>query len=81
MPDFSYKSEYTIQGRVEKSVIIFLAGTKDVQTIIQKEEIDDYIWLNFQRAHDTLRFDNDKTILTNAKNFLLDRKFVENVIV
>ncbi|MBQ3151512.1 MAG: NUDIX domain-containing protein [Clostridia bacterium] len=81
LPDFSYKSEYTIQGRVEKSVIIFLAGTKDVQTVIQKEEIDDYIWLNFKRAHDTLRFDNDKTILTNAKNFLLDRKFVENVIV
>lgn len=81
IPDFSFKSEYTIQGKVEKSVIIFLAGTKDVQTIIQREEIDDYIWLNFDRAVNLLRFDNDKTILTNAKNFLLEHNIVENVII
>ena len=81
LPDFSYKSEYTIQGKVEKSVVIFLAGTKDVQTIIQREEIDDYIWLAYDRAVEMLRFDNDKMILTNAKNFLIDRKIVENVIV
>ena len=81
LPDFSYKSEYTIQGKVEKSVVIFLAGTKDVQTIIQREEIDDYIWLAYDRAVEMLRFDNDKMILTNAKNFLLDRKIVQDVVV
>ena len=81
LPDFSYKSEYTIQGKVEKSVILFLAGTKDVQTIIQREEIDDYIWLNYDRAVEMLRFDNDKMILTNARDFLLENKIVENVIV
>ena len=81
VPDFSYKSEYTIQGKVEKSVILFLAGTRDVQTIIQREEIDDYIWLNFDRAVDMLRFDNDKMILTKAKEYLLDNKIVENVTV
>ena len=81
LPDFSYKSDYTIQGKVEKSVIIFLAGTKDVQTIIQREEIDDYIWLAYDRAVEMLRFDNDKMILTNAKNFLIENKIVENVIV
>ncbi|MBQ7545401.1 MAG: NUDIX domain-containing protein [Clostridia bacterium] len=81
LPDFSYKSDYTIQGKVEKSVIIFLAGTKDVQTIIQREEIDDYIWLVYDRAVEMLRFDNDKMILTNAKNFLIEHKIVENVTV
>lgn len=81
LPDFSYKSDYTIQGKVEKSVIIFLAGTKDVQTIIQREEIDDYIWLVYDRAVEMLRFDNDKMILTNARNFLIEHKIVENVIV
>lgn len=79
VPDFSFKSEYTIQGKVEKSVIIFLAGTKDVQTIIQREEIDDYIWLNYDRAVDMLRFDNDKTILSNAKNFLVEHEIVTGV--
>ena len=82
LPDFSYKSEYTIQGKVEKSVILFLAGTKDVQTIIQREEIDDYIWLNYDRAVDVLRFDNDKMILTNARDFLVNNNILEeNVIV
>ena len=81
VPDFSYKSEYTIQGKVEKSVILFLAGTRDVQTIIQREEIDDYIWLNYDRAVDMLRFDNDKMILTKAKEYLLEHKLVENVTV
>ena len=81
VPDFSYKSEYTIQGKVEKSVILFLAGTRDVQTIIQREEIDDYIWLNFDRAVGLLRFDNDKMILTKAKDFLLENRIVENVTV
>ena len=32
LPQFASKSEYTIQGRVEKSVTIFLAKTKDTQT-------------------------------------------------
>ncbi len=81
IPDFSYKSEYTIQGKVEKSVVIFLAGTKDVQTIIQREEIDDYIWLVYDRAVEMLRFDNDKTILTGARDFLLEHKIVQNVTV
>lgn len=81
LPDFSFKSEYTIQGKVEKSVIIFLAGTKDVQTIIQKEEIDDYIWLAYDRAVDMLRFENDKTILTNAKQFLVEHEIVKDVII
>ena len=63
LPDFSYKSEYTIQGKVEKSESIFVAKTSDTQTIIQHEEIEDYIWLNFDKAMDTLRFINDRNII------------------
>lgn len=74
LPMFASQSEYTIQGKVEKSVTIFLAGTKDTQTIIQKEEIEDYIWLNFDRAMDTLRFINDRNILQKAHEFLAEQK-------
>ncbi|MCL2507717.1 MAG: NUDIX domain-containing protein [Oscillospiraceae bacterium] len=70
IPEFSLKSEYTIQGKVEKSVIIFMARTDDVQTVIQREEIDDYVWLNYDRAIDTLKFENDRMILRKGNQFL-----------
>lgn len=72
MPDFSSKSEYTIHGRVEKSVTIFLAKAEDVHTIIQKEEIEDYAWLGFNKAMERLKFVNDRNMLKNANEYLID---------
>ena len=69
---FSTTSEYKIAGRVEKRVTIFLASTSDTNTIIQQEEIEDYIWLDYDKALATLRFENDKSILTSAKEFLAE---------
>ncbi len=70
LPDFASKSEYTIQGRVEKAVTIFLAKTNDVNTKIQHEEIEDYAWLNYDKAMDRLKFSNDRNMLKNANDFL-----------
>lgn len=70
---FSCKSEYTIQGRVEKAVIIFLAKARNSNVVIQEEEIDDYIWVDFDEALKMLRFENDKTILTKAISFLNEK--------
>lgn len=70
LPDFRFKSEYSIQNRIEKKVIIFLATTKDTRTVIQQEEIEEYLWLGFQKAMDTLRFPNDKQILIKANEYL-----------
>lgn len=69
---FKNKSEYTIHNRVEKSVLIFLATTDDTQTIIQPEEIEDYIWLNYESAQTTLNYSNDKSILELARKFIDD---------
>ena len=69
---FSTTSEYKIAGRVEKRVTIFLASTSDTNTIIQQEEIEDYIWLDYDKALATLKFENDKSILTSAKEFLAE---------
>lgn len=69
---FSTTSEYKIAGRVEKRVTIFLASTSDTNTIIQQEEIEDYIWLDYDKAFATLKFENDKSILTSAKEFLAE---------
>ena len=66
-----FTSEYTIQGKVEKSVSIFVASTTDTQTKIQQEEIEDYIWLNYAKAIKTLKFENDRSILERANDFLI----------
>lgn len=70
LPNFVEESEYSIQGKIEKSVAIFLAKTTDTQTIIQKEEIEDYIWLEYDNALKTLKFSNDKSILEKAEKYL-----------
>lgn len=77
LPDFVCKSEYTIQGRIEKSVSIFLASTEDTQTVIQEEEIEDYIWLRYNDALNTLRFNNDRSILMSAKDYLVENDHIE----
>lgn len=76
LPDFSSRSEYTIQGRVEKRVEIFVAQTHDTKTTIQEEEIADYLWLNYDKAMQHLRFDNDRDILQSAYNFLANQNYI-----
>lgn len=68
--DFCFESRYKIGNKIEKRVDVFLASTADTQTLIQKEEVDDYIWLRFRDALTTLKFDNDKEILEAAKKYM-----------
>ena len=75
-PDFVTRSQYTIQGKVEKNVNIFLAGTSDTQTIIQKEEIEDYVWLGYDKAMARLRFENDRNILRRAYEYLKSNNII-----
>ena len=53
------------------SISIFLATTDDVQTKIQPEEIEDYIWLEYEQAMNTLNYPNDKDILSQAQEYLI----------
>ncbi|NLA77715.1 MAG: NUDIX domain-containing protein, partial [Clostridiales bacterium] len=76
VPGFVSRSEYTIQNKVEKSVSVFAATTPDTQTVIQREEIEDYIWLKYEDALEMLKFENDKNILEKSHNFLVS----ENII-
>lgn len=69
-PGFKARSAYSIQGRIDKSVMIFLATTEDTQTVIQPSEIEDYIWLGYDACLKTLNYENDKSILQRAKAFM-----------
>ncbi|MCH5191620.1 MAG: NUDIX domain-containing protein [Oscillospiraceae bacterium] len=76
LPDFRQKSEYVLQNRIEKRVIIFLATTEDTHTVIQREEVDDYVWANFDSAMNTLKFPNDRRILKKAQEYLDNAKII-----
>lgn len=78
IPGYSSKSEYSIQGRIEKSVTIFIGQTSDTQTKIQKEEIEDYIWLTFSDAYESLKFENDRSILKSAKDYLVENSYIQS---
>ena len=72
MPSFSRRSEYTIQGKIEKSVIIYLAKTTQIDYKMQVEEIEECGWFTFDDAMRTLNYENDKRILTQAHQYMLD---------
>lgn len=74
IPEFASRSEYTIQGKVEKNVTIFLARTLSEEVVLQEEEIESSVWLDYQKAMKTLKFENDKTILKKAYNFMQRKK-------
>lgn len=78
-PGFVSKSQYTIQNRIQKTVQIFAATTNDEQTRIQPEEIEDYIWLPFESAYNCLKFENDKAILKDTRDFLIENNYISEV--
>lgn len=79
IPGFVSKSQYSIQHRIQKTVQIYVASTQDTRTKIQIEEIEDYVWLTYENALKNLKFENDKTILTEARDFLLKNNYIREV--
>ena len=73
---FECISKYKIQNKIEKTVSIFVGTTQDTSTSIQTEEIEDYIWLTYDRALSLLKFENDKNIITSAHEFLNKNNYI-----
>lgn len=73
---FESISKYKIRDKIEKTVSIFVGTTKDTSTVIQQEEIEDYIWLTYDRAMSLLKFENDKNILSSANEFLNENNYI-----
>lgn len=73
---FESISKYKIQNKIEKQVSIFVGTTNDTSTCIQQEEIEDYIWLTYDRALSLLKFENDKKIIISAHEFLNKNNYI-----
>lgn len=73
---FECVSKYKIKDKIDKRVSIFVGTTDDTNTVIQEQEIEDYVWLPFKRALLNLKFDNDKIILRKAHDYLIENKLI-----
>jgi len=70
--NFRHKITYSVNRNnkvIPKEVIFFLAesSTKSVKL---SSEHQNYIWLNFDLAHDRLTYNNAKEVLAKAKTYL-----------
>ncbi len=72
VPGFVKNSEYTIQGKIEKSVSIFLAETVQIDYSLQEEEIEECGWFNYSDSMRILNYENDKNILSDAQEFIIN---------
>ena len=72
LPEFERRSDYVIQGKIEKTVFLFLASTTQTEIVRQEEEIEECGWFSFDDAMKTLNYDNDKRILAQARDFFLE---------
>lgn len=75
MDGFRELSEYYPHGKIFKQVVFFVAEMPDDGAIsLQQSEIDRYIWADYGLAMKTFRFNNDRSVLTKARNWLKNTK-------
>jgi len=68
---FRVLSEYRPRGKIFKQVVFFIAEMPEGGEVIpQQSEVDRYIWADYGLAMRTFRFNNDRNVLTKAKNWL-----------
>ena len=68
---FIAMDKYKITEDVEKEIIIFLGNTKSQPVNIQKEEIMDYKWCDYNKAYSLITFVSSKNMLDKANEFLM----------
>lgn len=72
---FRTLSEYHPKGRITKQVIFFIAEMTGENVVIQKSEIERFIWADYALAIKTFKFSNDKKVLAQAKSWITDRLY------
>lgn len=69
---FKEKIEYSFKFNediVQKEVVFFLAKTNTKQVELSYEHVD-YAWLDFNNALNKITYENAKSVLIKAKNYL-----------
>ncbi len=68
-------SEYHPKGRITKQVIFFVAEMPVGNVVIQKSEIERFIWADYSLAIKTFRFNNDKKVLAQARSWITENLY------
>lgn len=71
--DQSFREIVTYSPRrdTHKEVVYFIAKAKNTDYTPQEDEIADIKWVEIGRAGSVLAYENDKSIVNKAKNFIL----------
>lgn len=67
---FRALSEYHPKGKIVKQVIFFIAEMNGDEITIQQSEIDRFVWADYGLAMRLFRFNNDRNVLTKARDWL-----------
>ena len=70
--DQSFREIVTYSPRRDtyKAVVYFIAKAKNTDYTPQEDEIADIKWVEISRAGSVLAYENDKSIVNKAKNFI-----------
>ena len=70
--DQSFREIVTYSPRrdTHKEVVYFIAKAKNTDYTPQEDEIADIKWVEISRAGNVLAYENDKSIVNKAKNFI-----------
>lgn len=67
---FREVSDYCPFGKIKKRVVFFMAQTFSTKVVVQKEEIDSYIWVDLFDVHNKCTYDNDLRVIAKAKEHI-----------
>ncbi|HHW70331.1 MAG TPA: NUDIX domain-containing protein [Clostridiales bacterium] len=71
---FRIGDRYKAAEDIDKEVILFLGNANEQSVSIQKEEIMEYRWCNYDDAMQLLTFESSKRMLAKAHEFLVHKK-------
>lgn len=71
-PTFRETVTYSPKKDTVKVVVYFLAKAKNVDFVPQEDEIAEIRWVDISYAANILSYENDRTIVTKAKNAIKD---------
>ena len=68
---FEITYEFMLAGvRVKKSVTFYLGEARDMNFVLQEEEVESAGWCTYEEARRRITFDNTKTVLDEAYAYL-----------
>lgn len=72
--DFRQQVNYSPRPGISKDVVYFLGYAADSRTVRQEEEISELRWVDFDRSHEFLSYENDRLLLSSAREYMQTHK-------